>query len=265
MAKSSARRQIFSALKASNHLSDIASALEESGTHMATFRSLTAPPISQDQFKLSCKEWPKGTEKSGKPLKMEQARASARAIESKLDRTLARWKSSSRKPTRREIHKLVHATEITLARQQFETIRRNDLAAQQEGAFVELLEELGWQKLPSKVIDERADLPRKTYMHKAKFATRTRPAEVDVACGFGGTVVLATECKVTNDQTNSVKRINDILKKAESWRAHWGSFVQTAALLDGVIHPKDIERLLEAQVRVFWSHKMHELRVFLSD
>ena len=93
-------------------------------------------------------------------------------------------------------------------------------------------------------------------MHKTKFATKTRPQEVDIACGLGKTVVLAMECKVTNDETNSVKRINDILKKASAWHDHWGSFVQTAALLQGVIALKDVERLLEAKVYVFWSHDL---------
>lgn len=64
------------------------------------------------------------------------------------------------------------------------------------------------------------------------------------------------ECKVTNDETNSVKRINDVLKKAAAWQTHWGSFVRTAALLQGVIAFKDVERLLEGQVEVFWSHDL---------
>ncbi len=93
-------------------------------------------------------------------------------------------------------------------------------------------------------------------MHKTRFATKTRPQEVDIACGLGKTVVLAMECKVTNDETNSVKRVNDVLKKASAWHAHWGSFVQTAALLQGVIALKDVERLLEADVHVFWSHDL---------
>jgi len=64
------------------------------------------------------------------------------------------------------------------------------------------------------------------------------------------------ECKVTNDETNSVKRINDVLKKASAWQDHWGSFVHTAALLQGVIAFKDVQRLLEARVSVFWSHDL---------
>ena len=94
-------------------------------------------------------------------------------------------------------------------------------------------------------------------MHKARFASGlTGRAEVDVALGLEGAVVLAMECKVTNDETNSVKRVNDVLKKAQAWRSHWGNFVQPAVLLEGVIKSSDVVRLLEDNVQVFWSHRL---------
>ncbi|CAM3324289.1 hypothetical protein SPAN111604_15195 [Sphingomonas antarctica] len=77
-----------------------------------------------------------------------------------------------------------------------------------------------------------------------------------MACGLGGTVILAMECKVTNDETNSVKRINDVLKKASAWKEHWGRFVKPAALLQGVIKFGDVQRLIDAGVEVFWSHRL---------
>ena len=94
-------------------------------------------------------------------------------------------------------------------------------------------------------------------MHKARFASGlTGRAEVDIALGLKDAVVLALECKVTNDETNSVKRINDVSKKAQAWRAHWGNFVQPAALLEGVIKMSDVKRLLEEDIHVFWSHRL---------
>ena len=108
-------------------------------------------------------------------------------------------------------------------------------------------------------IDTRAAIPPKHYMNKTRFATATTTAqEVDIACGFSGSYVAAMECKVTNDPTNSVKRINDVLKKAAAWKLHWGSFVETAALLQGVIKPTDVQRLTDEGVKVFWSHDLDE-------
>ena len=94
-------------------------------------------------------------------------------------------------------------------------------------------------------------------MHKTRFVSGPNEnQEVDIACGLRGTVVLAVECKVTNDVTNSVKRINDVLKKAAAWRSHWGSFIVSAAVLQGVIKFGDVKRLLDAGVEVFWAHQL---------
>jgi len=130
---------------------------------------------------------------------------------------------------------------------------------------VELLRRKGWSQQSSTPIAALDGILRYHFMHKTRFATKTRPQEVDIACGLGKTVVLAMECKVTNDETNSVKRVNDVLKKASAWHAHWGSFVETAALLQGVIAMKDVERLLEARVHVFWSHDLGEFERWLED
>jgi hypothetical protein len=102
-------------------------------------------------------------------------------------------------------------------------------------------------------------------MRKTRFATATTaPQEVDIACGLKNSYVLAMECKVTNDETNSVKRVNDVLKKASAWKAHWGSFVMTAALLQGVVAAKDVQRLDDSGVHVFWSHNLDEFRSWLA-
>jgi hypothetical protein len=101
-------------------------------------------------------------------------------------------------------------------------------------------------------------------MHKAPFATKTQPQEVDIACGLGKTVVVAMECKVSNDRTNSIKRVNDVLKKAKAWQDQWGAFVQTAALLQGVIASKDVKRLLQAEIHVFWSHRLGDFEKWLA-
>ncbi len=103
-------------------------------------------------------------------------------------------------------------------------------------------------------------------MRKVRFATAgVTTKEVDVAFGLGGTVVLATECKVSNDETNSVKRANDIRDKAAAWKAHWGSFVKPGAVLQGVWAFKEIEGLLGFGVEVFWSHDLPRLDTWISE
>lgn len=259
------RKLIANALRASEFLTNIPGALAANGIHMLVFRHLLAPPLSQDQFALLCASWRKNTERfPGHPATASEAVAVAIEIATRRSKILTAWLDANRLPHRRELRRLMWAVAPLIASQQVATFQRRKAAEAQEGGVVALLKRKGWICLPSRLLDRRAELPYKHYMHKTRFATATTaPQEVDIALGMGGTVVLAMECKVTNDVTNSVKRINDVIKKAAAWRAHWGSFVRTAAMLQGVIAPKDVERLVDAGVEVFWSHDLASFETWI--
>lgn len=263
-AHTSARRQVIAALRDTNHLRDVVGGLQASGKHIAVLRQLLAPPISQDQFALMCAEYKKTAENKGRPLDAKAAVAIAAVFESGRDPVLTRWLGGNRQPKTSEIRNLMRGVVPLLSVQTTATLRRSRMAAEQEASVVQLLTLRGWTRKTSGLVADLTDVPPQTFLHKAKFATKTRPQEVDIACGLQRTVVLAMECKVTNDETNSVKRINDVLKKATAWQAHWGSFVRTAALLQGVIAFKDVERLLEANVEVFWSHDLTKFEDWLT-
>lgn len=253
------RAMVEAALAASNDMRDLVSALKDDGSHVLIFRHVLAPPKSQDQFALLCGAYSKASEKSGRAYKADAANAVAEIVMDRTDPLILPWLSANRAPSEVERERLIERVVSLIAPKQTETRNRNRLSAEQEGAVVDILDRLGWTRLPSVTIDTRAAIPPKHYMNKTRFATATTTAqEVDIACGFSGSYVAAMECKVTNDPTNSVKRINDVLKKAAAWKLHWGSFVETAALLQGVIKPTDVQRLTDEGVKVFWSHDLDE-------
>lgn len=257
------RHLIADALRASDYLRDVATGMLVHADHGRILRYILAPPLSQDQFALlypTEKKLPKPAAKAA------TAAAFARAVQERRVGTLTPWLSNGRKPSRRELEKLFWSVGSLLANQQVATMQRNRLAKIQEGEVTGLLDANGWTKLPSSLLDTRAALPPKHYMHKTRYATSTtRPQEVDIALGLNGSVVLAMECKATNDETNSIKRVNDVLKKAHAWKGHWGSFVKTAAVLQGVIAEKDVMRLLDDGVEVFWSHDLKKLEQWLAN
>ena len=260
------RIQVEEALAASLDLRDMALALTQNGKHTLVFRHLLAPPKSQDQFKLLCHAWPKSSEKSARPMKPDVATDVAAVLYQWMDRDIAPWLSLNRSPSDVERELLIERVISFIAPKQTETEKRNRLSLAQESAVVDVLNNLGWKQMPSATLDARAAVPPKHFMHKTKFATATTTAqEVDIACGLSGSYVAAMECKVTNDATNSVKRINDVLKKANAWKAHWGSFVETAAMLQGVIKPDDVQRLTDEGVMVFWSHDLDEFATWVSN
>lgn len=258
-----ARKVVAAALRASNLLFDIEGALSVSGAHALVLRQVLAPPVSQDQFKLICPSYSKTSETSGRPSRKPAEVAST--IAERLDLGVAGWISRGQRPTRRELETFLRVASTLIGLQQLSTARRKRLATEQENAVVSGLEANGWTRLPSQLIDTRAAVPERHFMRKTRFATATTtPQEVDIACGLKNSYVLAMECKSTNDETNSVKRVNDVLKKATAWKDHWGSFVMTAALLQGVIAPKDVQRLTDAGVHVFWSHDLATFHTWLA-
>ncbi|MBX3592928.1 XamI family restriction endonuclease [Sphingomonas sp.] len=261
-----ARRAIVAFLRTSNFLGDVSGALVQSGIHTLALRHFLAPPISQDQFRLICPGWPKGTEKTGKGLKPAIADAVAAIFNERRSRRMTPWIDRGRPPELRELFATISAVAPLIASQQVSTTSRQRLAALQEGAVIAVLEERRWTKLQSGIVSTGGQIPAMSFMHKTRFASGPNEAqEVDIACGLGGTVVLAMECKVTNDETNSVKRVNDVLKKAAAWKHHWGTFVRPAAVLQGVIKFQDVQRLLDAGVEVFWAHRLDLFAEWIDD
>ncbi len=259
-----AGKLITAALRASNNLRNLEQALVANGGHMLVFRHLIAPPLSQDQFQLRCPEWPKSSEKDERPVSLEKALKVASSFALWRNKHLTPWLDRDGIPSRAQLKEILLSVSPLIAGQRVATLQRNRYAAQQEKAVIDLLLQDDWAQLPSLLIDKRAALPRKSFMHKTRFATASvTPQEVDIACGLKNTGVAAIECKVTNDQTNSVKRINDVIKKAEAWRTHWGSFVITTAILQGVIASKDVARLIDHNIQVFWSHDLDRFKAWL--
>lgn len=258
------RIQVHNALRASRRLRDIAGSLKQDGGHTAVFRQILAPPVSQDQFKLMCPSWSKSRENSGRSYTEEAAAEIAAVIAARVDHSLAPWMEGDGKARPLQLAAFVRTAATLMAVQKDATDRRNTLADAQETAVVDLLRANGWTKLPSKLVDERAQVPNKHFMRKTRFATGPdKSKEVDIACGLAKSYVLAMECKVANDPTNAVKRVDEVLNKAKSWKDNWGTYVRTAALLQGVIEPKDVQRLTDAGVHVFWSHDLNKFSQWL--
>lgn len=265
LAKAAARLAIGRFLRQSRYLTAVDAALQLNGGHGLALRQLLAPPLSQDQFAIACPAYNKSAENGRRPLPADRSQAVAEAFMAWRDRGLTRWLSEDRRPTSLEVRYLIQAVTPLLAGQLHLTAKRTQSSTLQEEAVVDLLLSKGWERLASRVVDERARLGARQFMKKTRYATETRPQEVDIACGLGATMVLAMECKVSNDVTNSVKRINDVLKKATAWRGHWGTFVKPAALLQGMVGHKDVERLTHAGVTVFWSHDLSRFERWLDD
>ncbi len=262
-AKNESRGAAANTIAATDNLRDIEAAIRGSAGHLSVLRRLLSPPLSQDQLRLRCPAYSKAAENNAASISATKAEAIASFILEWRDPQLTSWLDEGRPPTSGELSATTEALALLITAQSTMTNKRTLLAAKQEAAVLELLTARGWKQKSAPLISQSSQLSTHEFMHKTRFATGTNPQEVDIACGMGRSVVLAMECKVTNDPTNSIKRINDILKKARAWQTHWGNFVKTGALLQGVIAYKDVRRLLIEDVHVFWSHRLEDLGEWL--
>ena len=79
------------------------------------------------------------------------------------------------------------------------------------------------------------------------------------------TRLMPCECKVSNSETNSVKRVvNDAAAKARHWNADYGlKQVVPAAVIGGCFNPKNLLQAQEAGLAIFWSHDLDKLGEFI--
>ena len=145
----SARTLVADALRDSSYLSDIAGALKRNGGHMLVYRHLMAPPKSQDQFKLRCPSWSKGTENKSRPVSPDVAEEAAIIFDQWRDPALGHWLKKGRKPTRAELRQLLIRATALIAHKNVETQQRTSLSNTQESSVVELLKTKGWKQIQS--------------------------------------------------------------------------------------------------------------------
>jgi len=254
-----ARSEVANALDATNDLSDIPKGLLVSGSHSRALRFLLAPPLSQDQFKIICPTWSKASESKGFPLPAAAAEAVNTAFEKRNDPSRVADLADPKNRT-----KAVESTAILIAANEFATARRMLLADIQQRSVADLLLRRQYEKVSLGIVDEPGSLAERTFAVATRFKTADGSShEVDVAIGLPKKMILAIECNVSNDSTNSIKRVNDVLKKATAWKRQWGNFVVTGALLQGVFSKKEPRRLMDNYVEIFWSHRLELLSDWL--
>ncbi len=86
----------------------------------------------------------------------------------------------------------------------------------------------------------------------------------DVAIGLKDFRVLAIECKGSNSEINSRKRINkEVARDSSSWIERFGNQIVPAAVIQGVFKATYIEQAQQTPVVIFWAHRLEDLARFL--
>jgi hypothetical protein len=245
--------------KWTNDLLDLTGAtFELDPTLVSPARYITAPPTSEDDLNTLAG----GRVTGRRRITLDLAARAADVVKAACDPIRFPWVDELREPTRTERRTALMWTAGVWAIESLRTLRRGESSRQQEAAVVLGLDGIGWRMSDLRQISTLDDLPRGDYSREALLAR----SKCDIPIRLKDGRLLALECKVSNSEINSVKRLNrEVGGKADQWRGAFGEQVIPGAVLSGVFK---LRNLVEAQDRqriaIFWEHDLDALLNFVA-
>lgn len=221
-------------------------------------RYVAGPPISVDDIQLLSQASLSPSHIRNDP---DGAKRVIETILLGLDRERFPWVAENREATEDERRTAVIASAALIASQRVRTSRANESPARQQELVGSTLSSLGLVEESAREIPNVSAAPPPGHFC-GESLLGTRKADVVVRVWDGR--ILAIECKVSNSEVNSIKRLtNDAVVKARTWRREFGEAnIVPGAVLAGVF---GVRHLKEAQndLSLFWSHSIHELTAFI--
>lgn len=176
-----------------------------------------------------------------------------------LDRRRFPWVVEEREPTPAEREAAALASAALMATQRISTNRRNESKAEQEGAVQEALKGVGFTEVKTPpAIRNVSEAPASgEFCGETLFGSR----KADLVVGLWDGRKMPLECKVSNSETNSIKRLNnDAAAKAVEWiREHGARNVVCAAVLSGCYKRVHLEYAQDRGLTLFWAHNLEAL------
>lgn len=227
---------------------------------LTALRYLGAPPISRDDLETLIENKLAWTAIRKDPERAERIRDTMARI---LDPKRFPWVHERRQPAEQEMHAAILASSVVAAAQRVQTARRSDEKRQLEGQVCQVLADMGLKEVATKKITSMArDAPAPGEFSRACVVGED---EADIAVGLFDHRLLAIECKASNSEINSRKRINkEIGQDAQNWLRRFGTDqIVPAAAIQGVFKPGYLVAAQDIGVVIFWAHRLDDLRLFV--
>lgn len=215
------------------------------------FRYLAGPPISTDDLTVLAEARLSHTQLRKNP---DMVKRLVEVVLAGIDRRRFPWVSDNREPSASERASAVLASASLIATSRLSTSRRSESKDRQENLVEEALLRTHMAKVDTRPIETMNQAPRPgEFCRETELGSR----KADFVIGLYDQRLLALECKVSNSETNSIKRLNnDAAAKASRWLREFGeNNVVPSAVLSGVFK---LRHLLAAQnnqgCTLFWAH-----------
>ena len=239
-------------------------ALWSTEAERTAFRYLGAPPISTDDLETLAEGRLSASSASVDGEHSERFLSVIRAI---LDPGRFPWLAAGRPARAAERSAATLATTALIASQRVQALRRGDEKAAMEGAVKGLLVGLGWQQANARSAKGVQKLITDAPAERS-FLTQTNLGtdNADVIVRLDDGRLLAIECKGSNSEINSRKRLNkEAVQNARAWLTGFGADqVVPAVALQGVFKARYVAEAQDTPMAVFWGHRLDDLKSFLA-
>lgn len=222
-------------------------------------RYLAGPPISDGDLEVLSDASLRPAQIMKDPAKAQQI---VETILLALDRERFPWVAEEREPTDAERRIAVIASAALIATQRMRTSRANDSPKRQQGLVRNVLSSAGFVEDQPHAIPNLSRAPEIGHFC-GESMLGTRKADIVVRLWDGR--ILAVECKVSNSEVNSIKRLtNDAAVKARVWLEDFGrTNIVASAMMAGVFGMKHLRDSQERGLTLFWSHSLGEMMTFI--
>lgn len=224
-------------------------------------RYLAGPPVSSDDLRVLADARLTPSSVRADP---DSAVRAVETILRGLDRERFTWVAEQREPSEEERRVAVVATAALIASQRVRTGRQTDAPKHQEALVKSRLADAGFTEEPPRPIPNVFSAPEVGRFTGECVVGESRKADVVVRLWDGR--VMPIECKVSNSEVNSIKRLtNDAAVKARIWIDDLGrNNVVPVAVLSGVFGLKHLVEAQERGLTLFWAHSLDDLLSFVS-
>ena len=134
-----------------------------------------------------------------------------------------------------------------------------------EGAVKGLLIGMGWTLASTRPARGIQNLlndspPNNTFLTQVNLGSDSADVLVRLRDGR----LLAIECKGSNSEINSRKRLNkEAAQNARAWLARFGGQVVPAVALQGVFKDRYVGEAQDTPMLIFWGHRLRDLLAFV--
>ena len=227
------------------------------------FRYLGAPPISDDDLETLAESRLAARSADADAEYGEKLLSVMRVI---VDPRRFPWIAAQRSGRASERKSATLATTALIASQRVQTLRRGDEKSSVEGAVKGLLVGMGWAHAAARTGRGVQKLVTDAPAERSFFTqTNLGTDNADVIVRLDDGRLLAIECKGSNSEINSRKRLNkEAVQNARAWLTGFGADqVVPAVALQGVFKARYIAEAQETPMAVFWSHRLDDLKSFM--